>query len=145
MSNLAKEEEILLREYAEAGQLCRSYEQLSRTGILIFVVFSTAIVALLHQDAASPTMKITLEVIGVIFSVITLNVLVRVGILYKTYIDRAREIEDNLGMDLYKRWDNAVKGSMTIRNKPAMLILVVAFGLYFFGALVLEIYPLITG
>jgi len=87
MSNLAKEEEILLREYAEAGQLCRSYEQLSRTGILIFVVFSTAIVALLHQDAASPTTKITLEVIGVIFSVITLNVLVRVGILYKTYID----------------------------------------------------------
>ena len=60
-------------------------------------------------------------------------------------VDRAREIEDNLGMDLYKRWDNAVKGSMTIRNKPAMLILVVAFGLYFFGALVLEIYPLITG
>lgn len=81
--DLTREEELRLREYAEAGSLCRSYEQLSRTSLAIYIAFSAAVIAVIVNPGTELYARITLEVIGLVVTLFTLNVLTRVRLFYQ--------------------------------------------------------------
>ena len=129
----------MFREYSELGNLCRNYESLSRTSLGIFVAFSTGIIAFALRPETVFEARVTLYLVGLVFALFTLNVLARVRLLYSTYVRRARRIEEELNMEVYLLWDDAMRRSFTIRNKLAMLLLLWGFIAYFFGRLIYEL------
>src|SRR3972149_6416998 len=101
--------ETLWREYAEAGNLCRSYEVLSRTSLAIFATFATAVVAYLLRESTQTIPNIILSLLGLIISVLTLTMMYRVREFYHVAKTRAVEIEKELHMDLYHRLDDILQ------------------------------------
>jgi hypothetical protein len=140
MGSLTKKDEVLLREYAEAGHLCRSYEQLSRTSVAIFLPFSTAVSGFVLQNPSNNTTNLFLSLIGFIVTILTLSVLYRVREFYHTTKTRAVEIEKMFKMSLYARIDTALKNDkITPPNKIAFLWAVGLFAPLFFVLLVREV------
>ncbi len=103
MSNLSNEQEILLREYQEAGQTCRNYDQLTRTGFSIFAAVQAAIIGFIGaRTGIGPLELVLLEVLGLWLSVVILLTTLRLHYRYKTFMERAKCIERHLGMYLYQ-------------------------------------------
>lgn len=103
MSELSREEEILLREYQEAGEACRGHDTLVRTGLSIFGAVQAAIIGFIASQEKSITVELViLEILGLWLSVVVFFTTRRLHYRYKNYMDRARCIERRLGMYLYQ-------------------------------------------
>lgn len=103
MSNLSNEQEILLKEYREAGVTCRNHDQLIRTGFSIFAAVQAAIIGFIGTRKETGTLELVLlEGLGLWLSVVVLLTTLRLHYRYKTYMERARYIERQLGMNLYQ-------------------------------------------
>lgn len=103
MSNLSNEQEILLKEYKEAGETCRNHDQLTRTGFSIFAAVQAAIIGFIGIRKEIGSLELVLlEVLGLLLSVVILLTTLRLHYRYKTYMERARCIERHLGMYLYQ-------------------------------------------
>lgn len=138
MENDRKSEEILLKEYAEAGQICRHYETLTRTSLSIFLPFFTAVIGYLLSSGASAATKLGLSISGFAISLLLLNTVIRLQAYYRSYINRSKEIEkligptDNPLMKLYTAGEKAASGTCTISNKDAIAMAIGLAALYFF-------------
>lgn len=103
MNDLSREQEILLREYKEAGETCRNHEKLIRTGLTIFVAIQAAIIGFIGKSTNSSPLNIfLLEILGLWMSVVVLITTLRLHHRYKNYIERAKWIEQRLGMYFYQ-------------------------------------------
>jgi hypothetical protein len=143
MENDRRLEEILLKEYAEAGQICRWYEQLTRTSLSILLPFSTALIGYLLGSSAQASTKLGLSTAGLVISLLFVNTVRRQQLYYRSYITRAKEIEGLIITDgtpimkLYTQGANATSGSKTIRNKTAIALVIWLAVLYFLVSVVL--------
>ena len=108
-------DDILLKEYAEAGHLCRWYEQLTRTTLMIYLPLSTTLIGYLQKAENTPGSRLILALSGFIISVLLVNTVFRQKAYYLSYIKRAKEIEINIVEDsqpimrLYTDGVNATK------------------------------------
>ena len=103
MSNLSRQDEILLQEYQEAGRACRGHDQLIRTGLLIYTAAQAAIVGFIGTKGADKSLELCiLEIFGFWLSVVVLLTTMRLHHRYKTYMQRARYIERTMKMSLYQ-------------------------------------------
>lgn len=137
----SKSKEIQLKEYAEAASLCRSYEQLSRTGLAIFIPFAMAVIAYVLRESTQVLSNIILSLLGLIVSVFTWAIMFRVRAFYHVAKTKAIEIEKKLYMDLYQRLDTRFKGHyITPSNKIAMMWIVGIFTVSFACLLGWELY-----
>lgn len=104
MSELSREDEILLREYAQAGEACRANDTLVRTGLTIFGAVQAAIIGFVaSRGNTGITLELfLLEVLGLWLSVVVYYTTRRLHYRYKNYMERARCIERQLGMNLYQ-------------------------------------------
>lgn len=140
MDNDRRLEEILLKEYAEAGQICRWYEQLTRTSLSIFVPFTTALIGYLLGSNVHATAKLGLSTAGIIASSLFGNTVRRQQLYYRSYITRAKEIERSIVSDgrpimkLYTQGEHATSGSKTIKNKTAIALVMWLAALYFLAS-----------
>ena len=132
--------ESLWREYGEAGNLCRSYEQLSRTSLTIFVPFATAVIAFVLRGPLEDVANILLSLLGFVLSVFTWTMLYRVREFYHVSKTRAVEIERRLGVDLYRRLDQRFKDHrITPTNKIATMWITAIFTFSFVALLIWEL------
>lgn len=137
----ARNKETLWREYAEAGNLCRSYEVLARTSLAIFATFATAVVAYVLRESKQHIPNIILSLLGLIISVLTLTMMYRVREFYHVAKTRAVEIEKRLQMDLYQRLDARFKDHwITPSNKIAPMWIAALFVICFAAVLGWELY-----
>jgi len=131
-------QEILLKEYTETGEVCRQNERLTRTGFYLYFLVATAIVGFTYRDGTDKTIVNILNFAGLLASIITLNVIRRLQLYYRSYITTAKEIEAALGMRLYRKGkldvDNS--GTITQSNKYAYNTFIGFSALYFLYALV---------
>lgn len=117
--------DLLLKEYAEAGNITRQHELLTRTSVSILVPTLLALAGYLMQENTSPGAKSVLAAGGVAVSLLMLNIVRRHKIYYSYYIARARQIEKELKVQnaqivkLYSLGKYATKKSCTISNKQA--------------------------
>jgi hypothetical protein len=103
MSNLSNEQEILLKEYQEAGETCRNHDQLIRTGFSIFAAVQAAIIGFIGTKKDIGSLELVLlEVLGLWLSVVILLTTLRLHYRNKAYMERAKCIENQLGMYLYQ-------------------------------------------
>jgi len=124
----AGNKETLWREYAEAGNLCRSYEVLSRTSLAIFATFATAVVAYVLKESKQIIPNIILSLLGLIISVLTLTMMYRVREFYHVAKTRAVEIEKKLHMELYQGLDARFRNHwITPSNKIAPMWIAALF------------------
>jgi len=102
MSELTSEQQILLQEYHQAGQMCRNHDQLLRTGLVIFGAIQAAIIGFIGTQQNSGVLELfVLELFGFWLSVIVLLTTLRLGYRYQSYMERAKCIERRLGMYLF--------------------------------------------
>lgn len=124
MDNDRRADEILLKEYSEAGQICRWYEQLTRTSLSILLPFSTALIGYLLGSSANAIAKLSLSVAGLVTSLLFVNTILRQQAYYRSYINRAKEIESLVIagtqpiMKLYTQGANATKCSRPSPTRP---------------------------
>lgn len=132
MARRKPDKEVLLREYEEAGQICRWYEKQTRTSVSIFVPFATALIGLVEGTVVfAPAAKFGFAAIGLATSLLVLNTIVRLQTYYIAYIHRAKAIEKDLGMELYTCGWKSVECSKTVSNKWSFGMVVVLLGTYF--------------
>jgi hypothetical protein len=128
--------EVLLAEYAEAGQVSRAHEQNVRQALNAYLAISAAITAVCFTNAVSNAGRASLCFFGLAAGVFILNTVFRHRAYYRSYIARAKAIEAELGMTLYTRAWEDIKASRTFSNKLAiaavMVLLLVAFGIFTF-------------
>ena len=100
---LSAEHEILLREYAQAGDACRANDTLVRTGLTIFAATQAAVLAFLSNLKGAPNLALLLlEILSMWVSAVVFLTTLRLHVRYKNYMERARQIERKLGMNLYE-------------------------------------------
>ena len=131
LKQLPERTEILLVEYAEAGQGCRAQEQYVRTTLNMYLAFSGAVVvglmALKAVSAAAQTyICLAASVVGLCMFLLVL----RHRKIYGALAERAREIEAELQMSLYtqvkkKLWG---AGEPTAKTLSAFIIGLIAAG-----------------
>lgn len=141
-SQTTKRDTIALAEYAEACEACRAYEQLTRTGLAIFMTFATGLLAATQSNLFSELAQTTLAGAGLIVSVVMLNITSRLRSYYGSYMGTAKAVEKKLGMTLYTAAWNAIQGSWTVSNKWAIGAIFVASTLYFFGFVMIKVWDL---
>ncbi len=122
----AKYHDTLLKEYAEAGALCRNIEQLTRTSLSLFVPAATALAGFVVAPSLSPLTKLVLAVAGLAYALLLVNTVHRNRAYYSKYVARAKEIESlikresALVMSLYTSGAEVAKSSRTFSNKLAI-------------------------
>ena len=124
-----RKEKILLEEYREAGQVCRSYERLIRTGYALFATYGTLIIGYIHsRPFPQPLLEIIpLAIFAILIGMATLNHDIRMRNYYKSHITRADNIEGELGISLYRNgWKNIQK-SKTFKNGYLFQLTLVLF------------------
>jgi hypothetical protein len=118
--------DILLKEYAEAGLLCRNSEQLTRTALSLFIPVATALAALVVAPNLEPQVKLALSLAGLAYALLLVNTVHRHTAYYMKYVGRVKEIENLIQRDgkpimrLYSAGATATLGSRTISNKHAV-------------------------
>lgn len=121
-----KYNDILLKEYAEAGLLCRNSEQQTRTSLSLFVPLATALAGLVAVPYFPAQVKLALSLAGFVYALLLVNTVHRHTAYYLKYISRAKEIENLITrnnvpvMRLYSLGATATLGSRTISNKHAI-------------------------
>lgn len=129
--------ELLLKEYAEAGQITRQHEQLTRTSTSVFLPTLLALAGYIVGSGVSSATKIVLAIGGLAVSLLVFNIIRRHQLYYRSYIKRARAIEEEIKVQdaqilkLYSLGKDAAKGSCTVPNKTAFSIFFVLASLFF--------------
>jgi putative effector of murein hydrolase len=129
--------EILLKEYAEAGQITRHYEQLTRTSLSLFLPLFTVLTGYLFGSSIHTAAKLSLSVVGLVITLLLLNTVLRLQRYYKCYIDRAKEIERLLVvasaqvMRLYCNGAEVRHAPLTISNKTTIALVLGLAAAYF--------------
>ena len=148
MTDQTSKTELLLREYAEAGQITRQHEQLTRTSVSILSPTLIALAGYIVGSQGSNATKVVLALAGIMVSFLSLNIVRRHQLYYRCYIGRARAIEESLKVQdeqviqLYTLGKNATKGSFTISNKSAFSVFFVILAVFFILAAVVYACPL---
>jgi len=102
MEELSDDKEIMLREYQEAGQICRGHDQLIRTGLIIFGAVQAAIIGFIGTTRSHSSLNLVLlEILGLGLSIVVILTTARLQFRYEGYMERAKCIERRLGMYLY--------------------------------------------
>jgi hypothetical protein len=143
---LTRQDEILLKEYAEAGHAYRQIETLTRTALAIFATLFAATFAFITQKGTYSPQNIPLEIFGLMASIVVWRTTERSRQYGLGYMDRIKEIELELNMAIYKRgreiknqWEeenNACRFTRRIRkltNKDWLIsIAIISIYLYLF-------------
>lgn len=133
-------ESVLLAEYAEAGTICRWYEQLTRTTMSIAIPGLIALSGYIQTaNTQKPSDLAVLSVGGILFCLLSINTILRQRSYYKAYIERAKEIEAKLSMQLYILGGKAKKPCCSFSNKLALCWALALFIVYFLSKIVLII------
>ena len=136
MDDETQTRELLLKEYAEAGQITRQHEQLTRTSVSVFLPTLLALAGYVVNAHISNGTRVVLAIGGLAVSLLVLNIVRRHQLYYRSYIARARAIEASIKINdepvlkLYTLGKDAAQGSLTISNKTAFsafLVLAAAF------------------
>ncbi|MBU7047113.1 MAG: hypothetical protein HXS54_11825 [Theionarchaea archaeon] len=140
MSKLTGKQEILIREYEEAGKTCRWYEHLRRLNLFVFVAMVTVIIGFIQTRELSSIGNIPLELFGIFIGVTIWDAEKRVSDYYKFYIWRAKDIERELGMTLYQDgWKNIQETTTFSIRIPFQLIPIFIVG-YFSCLIIYQVY-----
>jgi hypothetical protein len=137
MDNEGQVRELLLKEYVESGHAARQHEQLTRASVSVFLPILLALAAFVVGSAVSNGTKTVLAVGGFVASLLVLNIVRRHQLDYQSYIKRARDIEatikvkDAQVIKLYTLGRDATRGSHTVSNKTAFLVLFVFSATFF--------------
>ena len=131
MSKLTDKQEILIREYEEAGRTCRWYEQLRRMNLFLFVALESVIIGFVQTRSLSSAENIPLELFAIFVGITIWNGEVRISEYYKFYIVRAKEIEKMLNMSLYQDGWKKIQKSKTVSLRPLFQLIPVFIVLYF--------------
>lgn len=143
MDDESQTHELLLKEYAEAGQITRQHEQLTRTSVSVFLPTLLALAGYVVNSDISNGTKVVLAIGGLAVSLLVLNIVRRHQLYYRSYIKRARAIEESIlvkgapVIKLYTLGKGATKGSCTISNKAAFSAFFVLAALFFVAAAVI--------
>lgn len=137
LKQLPERTEILLVEYAEAGQGCRAQEQYVRATISIYLVLAGAVFGLmvsLHVSAFVGTYTCLL-VAGVGWCM--RHLVLRHRKIYAALAERASDIEAELQMSLYTQTNEKLSeaGGPTAKELSAFIIGLVALGFLIAAAL----------
>lgn len=130
---------LLLEQYKEAANLCRNFEQVSRTHTIVYMGFFVAVSGLLERSDSDPVDTTVFSLLGLVGSTLLLYVGLQTRSYLRVYLGRAKEIERALGMEVYLRGDALVRTpsllgfKLTIRL--ALLAIQAAGSLYFLGKL----------
>jgi hypothetical protein len=92
---------VLLKEYAEIGLACRQIENLTRTGLNLFLIVQGGIVTYVATKGLLGGPQVLFFLFGTIFSYVTWHTTRRSQAYGRIYQSRARNIETALGMRLY--------------------------------------------
>lgn len=137
---IEQNEKVLLAEYLEAGTICRWYEQLTRTTMSIAIPGLTALCAYIQTASTlKPSTLVVLSLGGILFCLLSINMILRQRSYYSVYINRAKEIETKLGMQLYDLGSNAKMPCYTFSNKLALCWALALFVAYFFTKIILAV------
>ena len=145
------QKDILLREYAEAGEICRHHENLTRKSLHFFIIIAVAIAgATQYNNLSKPPINFVIEMAGFLVGAFLINTILRLRRYYSSYISRARAIEAALqegefqGMQLYTKgreeFDNSREAKVTFSNKLAIVTLLLVPTMYFLAMSVVHAY-----
>lgn len=129
--------DILLKEYEEAGVLCRNYEQLMRTSLTLFTPFATVLIGFLLTGNLNNAANFTLSVVGSIIALLLWNTVKRQQAYYLSYLVRVKDIEKlilrdgNPVMSLYTGAESACDGLISISNKSTIASIFIIAASYF--------------
>jgi hypothetical protein len=110
------EKEILLKEYEQGVSMCKWTEQLTRSSITIYVAVAAAIFAVAFRDKPDAG-QISMLLLGAIVSLLLGMTIYRTRAYYKSYLDRCKSIEKNLGMGLLSGGEDLF-GKEQFRKRP---------------------------
>lgn len=148
MDNDAQVRELLLKEYAEAGQVTRQHEQLTRTSVSVFLPTLLALAGYLVGASISSGTKLVLAIAGFLVSLLVLNIVRRHQLYYRSYIARARAIEASIKINdaqvlkLYTNGAEAATGPLTLSNKTAFSVFFVLAAAFFISSAAIHAYRL---
>jgi hypothetical protein len=136
--------EILLREYEEAGRITRQHEDLTRKSLALFLTGLSGLVTAIYYMSyvrCEPMIVLWLEIAGLVYSLLLLNTVLRSRVWYSSYLKRAKAIETELCMTLYKegkkRFDESCESAFTIfTNKQAIAGVIGLSAVVFFVAVI---------
>lgn len=137
--------DLLLKEYAEAGQITRQHEQLTRTSVSIFLPTLLALAGYVVESNISNITKLVLAIGGLAVSLLVCNIVHRHSLYYRCYINRARAIEDEIKINdvkiikLYSLGKNVAVNSCTISNKTAFSLFFVLSALFFAASTIIYV------
>jgi hypothetical protein len=140
--------ELLPKEYAEAGQVTRQHEQLTRTSVSVLLPTLLALAGFVVGPVSTGT-KVVLAIGGLAVSLLVLNIVRRHQLYYLSYIKRAHAIEEAVKVQdaqvikLYTLGKDATKGSLTISNKTAFSALAGIAGVFFLASAVVYGYQIV--
>lgn len=140
MCNLTREEEILLREYGEAGQLFKLVAQLRRAGLVIFIAIESAIIGFIQTRPLKSIENIPMEIFAILVGVATFNSEFRLACSRNSIMKRFKEIEDRLKMTVYTNTENDLMVSKTIPNKNLFPLIPIFLIVYLISLIVIQIY-----
>lgn len=129
--------DILLKEYAEAATLCRSYEQLTTRWPTLFMPFATALAGLLVSVNLNAPTKFLLSIAGLVSLLCLVNNVYRLQAYYLCYLKRIKDIEGLVKregqpvMSLYTGRASATTGSHTISYELAIAAVFWLFIVFF--------------
>jgi hypothetical protein len=138
--NDANNRNLLLKEYAEAGQISRQHEQLTRMSASVFVPTLLALAGYVFGLDAQSVVKGVLALAGFVTALLAANIIRRHQLYYRSYVARARAIESELKtgkkqiVKLYTDGKDAAKCSCTISSKTALIIFFVFIAMLFGGS-----------
>lgn len=142
------EKEHRIQEYLEAARACRNGDDMTRTAFRFYILVALAIVAGLIYKPDSKLGPL-INVAGLLIGVMTMNIMWRLQIYYRSYMSRANEIEKELGYYLYRRaqrqFSNSVGSVVTLSNKTAMIVAVAIPTFYFFYQSLVQLWALSVG
>jgi hypothetical protein len=102
MSEITRQE-ILIKEYEEGGRACRNNDTLTRTGLSIYSATQAAIIGFLATRMKIEEIYFSvLAIIGILLSCVVFCTTRRLHMRNKNYMERMRDIEYELGMNLYE-------------------------------------------
>lgn len=140
MSRLTKEQEVLIREYEEAGRTCRWYEHLRRLNLFLFAALTSAIIGFVQSQKFSSGANIPLELFGILIGITIWNGEKRISDYYRFYIMRAKEIEEELGMSLYREGWEKIHKTETFSLKLLFQLIPLSIVVYFIFLIIYQIY-----
>lgn len=137
MDDESQVNELLLKEYAEAGQITRQHEQLTRTSVSVFLPTLLAVAGYVIGADISNGTRVVLASGGFAVSLLVLNIVRRHQLYYRSYLARAHDIEASIRvkdvqvLKLYTLGKDATKGSLTFSNKNAFSAFFVLAAVFF--------------